>query len=200
MNTPSISELNRILGNIDIYMLDQLLKGRFDPSKKILDAGCGEGRNAAYFIQNNYPYFAFDKHPSAIQLARMIAHQLNPTFDIHRFQQGDLAEIPFHDNCFDYLICTAVLHFAQNERQFFQWADELYRVSKNNAIWIVRMAACEREEDTNQISNGTFSFLLDQELLKKMFDRYQAHLIEPYKSVRVEDKRLMASLVIEVRK
>ncbi|WP_332912670.1 hypothetical protein [Algoriphagus boritolerans] len=45
-----VTELNQLLGNVDIYLLDQILKGRFSKEMKILDAGCGEGRNAVYFI------------------------------------------------------------------------------------------------------------------------------------------------------
>jgi len=35
--------LQQLYGNIDIYLFDQLLKGRFDTCHKILDAGCGGG-------------------------------------------------------------------------------------------------------------------------------------------------------------
>ena len=52
-----INELNRLLGNVDIYLLDQILKGRFTKEMKILDAGCGEGRNTAYFVNQGYQIF-----------------------------------------------------------------------------------------------------------------------------------------------
>ncbi len=37
------NNLQQLYGNIDIYLFDQLLKGRFDGSNKVLDAGCGGG-------------------------------------------------------------------------------------------------------------------------------------------------------------
>ncbi len=37
-----INELNKLLGNIDLYLLDQILKGRFTKELMILDAGCGD--------------------------------------------------------------------------------------------------------------------------------------------------------------
>jgi hypothetical protein len=49
-----IKELNQLLGNIDIYLLDQILKARFEKHCKILDAGCGEGRNLIFFVRNEY--------------------------------------------------------------------------------------------------------------------------------------------------
>ena len=54
MKKASIKELNHLLGNIDIYLLDQILKDRFKKSFKILDAGCGEGRNLIYFVRNGF--------------------------------------------------------------------------------------------------------------------------------------------------
>ena len=41
-------------GDIDIYLFDQLLKGRLDASMSLLDAGCGGGRNLYYFLRNGY--------------------------------------------------------------------------------------------------------------------------------------------------
>ena len=46
-----VSELQARFGQIDIYLFDQLLKGRIAPGMRILDAGCGRGRNLVYFLQ-----------------------------------------------------------------------------------------------------------------------------------------------------
>ena len=37
--------LRNELGDIDIYLLDQILRGRIGPGDRVLDAGCGSGRN-----------------------------------------------------------------------------------------------------------------------------------------------------------
>ena len=66
-----INSLNRLLGNIDIYLLDQILKGRFTKEMKILDAGCGEGRNTVYFLHEGYQIFGADSNPIAIQIYPM---------------------------------------------------------------------------------------------------------------------------------
>ena len=36
-------ELRAAFGEIDIYLFDQLLRGRFDRRPRVLDAGCGDG-------------------------------------------------------------------------------------------------------------------------------------------------------------
>ena len=43
-------------GEIDIYVFDQLLKGRFDSARRVLDAGCGEGRNLHYLLAAGCDY------------------------------------------------------------------------------------------------------------------------------------------------
>src|SRR5436305_15128264 len=39
------------LGEIDIYLFDQVLRNRIRPGMAILDAGCGRGRNLVYFLR-----------------------------------------------------------------------------------------------------------------------------------------------------
>lgn len=134
-----INELNALLGNVDNYLLDQLLKGRFTKDMKLLDAGCGEGRNTSYFIQKGYQIFGIDRNELAIQYCRFHAKSLAPGFDTHRFQVGRLEEIPFHDQAYDGVLCSAVLHFAVNVDNFWEMIGELYRVLKPGGIFWFRM-------------------------------------------------------------
>jgi SAM-dependent methyltransferase len=53
--------LQELFGNIDIYLFDQLLKGRFFSGMRVLDAGCGTGRNLVYFLRNGYQVFGVDQ-------------------------------------------------------------------------------------------------------------------------------------------
>ncbi|MEJ2005165.1 MAG: methyltransferase domain-containing protein, partial [Cyclobacteriaceae bacterium] len=55
------SDLNALLGNIDVYLLDQILKGRFEKSRRILDAGCGEGRNSRYLASQGKEIYFLDR-------------------------------------------------------------------------------------------------------------------------------------------
>jgi SAM-dependent methyltransferase len=134
-----ITELNRLLGNVDIYLLDQILKGRFGKEMKILDAGCGEGRNTVYFVNKGYQIFGIDPNETAIQYCRYQARSLNPDFDLHRFLVGRLEEIPFHAGAFDAVICSAVLHFADSEEHFQAMVSEIHRILKPGGIFWFRM-------------------------------------------------------------
>ena len=42
--------LQEQFGPIDIYLFDQLLRGRIVPGMRIFDAGCGSGRNLVYLL------------------------------------------------------------------------------------------------------------------------------------------------------
>ena len=55
-----LSDLERQFGQIDIYLFDQLLRGRIRPGMRVLDAACGGGRNLVYLLQSGFEVFATD--------------------------------------------------------------------------------------------------------------------------------------------
>lgn len=199
------AELNRLLGNVDIYLLDQILKERFTKSMKILDAGCGEGRNAVYFINQGYQIFGIDPNETAIQYCRFRAKSLNPDFDIHRFRVGKLEEIPFHAGAFDAVICSAVLHFADNVDNFWKMVLEISRVLKPGGIFWFRMTtgfggvlaeSIPLEGGKFLLPDGSTRFLLTQALMDKLEKMDFRHLENP-KSVLVHGQRAMGVFVME---
>lgn len=200
-----IAELNRLLGNIDIYLLDQILKGRFTPDMKILDAGCGEGRNAVYFINSGYQVFGIDENELAIQYIRYLSKSLKPDYDAHRFQAGKLEEIPFHTSAFDAVICSAVLHFAADETNFWQMMDEMLRVLKPGGILWFRMTTAlgGMKEESRELGGGKYllpdgsdRFLMTQEHVDKLQEKGLRFLEVP-KSVLVHGQRTMGVFVFE---
>ena len=62
-------------GNIDIYLFDQIQKGRFNPGMKILDAGCGSGRNLIYFMREGYTFYGVDNIPFALTEIKKVVAQ-----------------------------------------------------------------------------------------------------------------------------
>ncbi len=200
-----IAELNRLLGNIDIYLLDQILKGRFTPDMKILDAGCGEGRNAVYFINSGYQVFGIDENELAVQYIRYLSKSLKPDYDAHRFQVGKLEEIPFHTLAFDAVICSAVLHFAADETNFWQMMNEILRVLKPGGILWFRMTTAfgGMKEESRELGGGKYllpdgseRFLLTQEHVDKLLEKGLRFLESP-KSVLVHGQRTMGVFVFE---
>ena len=58
--------LDEQFGPIDIYLFDQILRGRIAPGERIVDAGCGIGRNLVYLLREGYEVYGADADPDAI--------------------------------------------------------------------------------------------------------------------------------------
>ena len=115
-----LSSINQYFGNVDIYLLDQILKNKFQPGMKVLDAGCGEGRNLIYFLNSGFDVYGVDTSIAAVKALRFIAGSIRP--DLHRdqFQEGDIENLSYSDHSFDLIIASAVLHFARNDGHFYK--------------------------------------------------------------------------------
>tara|TARA_R110001632_G_scaffold194733_3_gene316202 strand:- start:10880 stop:11467 length:588 start_codon:yes stop_codon:yes gene_type:complete len=193
----SISNIFEELGNMDIYLLDQLMKGRYHPDDNILDAGCGEGRNLKWFYANNFKISGIDTDKERLKHAKFLYPK-----SATNFQVGNLDALPFGENAFNHVICSAVLHFAQSESHFFTMFSELIRVLKPKGTLLIRMASnigldgntpYLKESKTNRMG----SYYLTRESISKLKNNYNFEFIEPIKTTNVEDKRAMTTLVIQ---
>ncbi|WP_162343375.1 class I SAM-dependent methyltransferase [Cyclobacterium salsum] len=204
-----IRALNQLLGNIDIYLLDQLLKERFNKEMLILDAGCGEGRNTHYFIRSGYQILGVDSNPIAIQMARVTAKTLDPTFDPLRFLVAPVEDLPFHGGAFDVLISSAVMHFADDRTHFEAMLQEQMRVLKKGGLFWLRTCtdaggcfslASGNEERRQALPDGTERFVFTEKLMKEAMRKYGLTLLEPAKSVLVHGKRAMGVYLFQKEK
>ena len=204
MNKASIKDLNYLLGNIDIYLLDQVLKGLFKPHFKILDAGCGEGRNLVYFVRNGYQVYGIDKNEDSIQMLKHLINTNNKEYLRGRFIVGNVSEMPYKSHEFDAIISSAVLHFAENKDHFLEMLREMVRVLKPGGILFARMATdVGMKEEIKPIGDGKYflpdgsvRFLLTKELLKEIMSLFKLEFIEAFKTVVVDQKRSMSTLVL----
>lgn len=199
------SDLNKQLGNIDLYLLDQVLKGRYDRSMKILDAGCGEGRNMVYFLRKGYEVYGVDNNPAAIQMLQFVSGSLSKGYDTSRFIVSTIETIPFEQKFFDAIICSAVLHFAKNEKHFDQMFSKLFNVLKSGGSLFIRMTSdigledkvVRLGENQYQLPDGSIRYLLKRDKINKLISQYNLSLLEPVKTVNVDDKRCMTNLMMK---
>jgi SAM-dependent methyltransferase len=198
--------LNQLLGNIDLYLLDQVLKGRFTPDMRILDVGCGEGRNLVYFIRQGMEVWGIDRNPEALKLLRMYGKSLHPDFDPEKIIEDDATDISLPPASFDGIISSAVLHFAESHAHFGQMFAELTRLLRPGGILFVRMAMLEgieaeaealNREGRYLLPDGSERYLLSYTLLSELCERHQLHLLEPLKYVVVHQARSMGSFVLQ---
>jgi tellurite methyltransferase len=193
-----------LFGGIDIYLFDQILKNRFTDQMTILDAGCGAGRNLVYFLRSGCQIFGVDQKSEAVQYVRELARALSPTLPAENFQVAKVEDMPFSDEYFDALISSAVLHFANDERQFNAMLEEMWRVLKVEGLLFVRLASSIGIEDKIKpienrrclLPDGSERFLVDEEMLLEMTHRLGGALIEPIKTTNVQNLRCMTTWVV----
>ncbi len=196
--------VNELFGEIDIYLFDQILKNRFSPEMKILDAGCGGGRNLIYFLRNNFQVFGVDCKPDAIEYVRGLAQMLAPENSPENFQVSLIEKMPFADETFDWVLSNAVLHFAENERQFDEMLSEMWRVLKPSGMLFVRLASTigiedkvEKIAERRYLSpDGGERFLVDEEMLMAATEKLGGVFIEPIKTTNVQNLRCMTTWII----
>ena len=195
---------SEIFGDIDIYLFDQILKNRFTPAMKILDAGCGGGRNLHYFLRSNFPVFGIDQNPEAIDYVRHLARTLAPEIPAENFQIADIEKMPFPDGKFDLIISNAVLHFADDEPHFDRMLREMWRVLKPSGMLFARLASTISIADKVEkiaerrylLPDGSERFLVDEEMLISATEKLGGTFIEPIKTTNVQNLRAMTTWVI----
>ena len=196
--------VGELFGNIDIYLFDQIQKGRFSREMRILDAGAGGGRNLVYFLRCGFDVYAVDQNAEAVERLKYISKILAPDLPTENFRVSAVEEMPFPDNYFDWIISNAVLHFAENETQFNQMFAEMWRVLKPNGTLFARLASSigienliiPTENGRYLLPDGSERFLVDEQFLMKTFKNLSADLLEPLKTTNVQNLRCMTTLVL----
>ncbi len=199
---PPPIDLSQWFGNIDIYLFDQFLKGRFHPDMKVLDAGCGYGRNLIYFMRAGYNVYGLDQSAEAVSHVQELAKDLSELPAEH-FKVADLTIIPFDDGFFDLVVSSAVLHFAKDETHFNTMLNELIRVIKPGGLFFARLASNIGIESKVQplggrryhLPDGSDRFLVDEAMLIQLQVKLGLDQIEPIKTSNVQNQRCMTTWV-----
>ncbi|MCP4147882.1 MAG: class I SAM-dependent methyltransferase [bacterium] len=196
--------LNEQFGHIDIYLFDQILKGRFDGCKRVLDAGCGTGRNLVFFFRQGLDVYGVDRDAGAIKGVKERAAQLAPHLPPDNFQIASLEALSFSDHYFDAIVCNAVFHFAEDENHFSRMLDELWRVLKPGGFLFTRLAsaigieslvppALPKEHRRFMLPDGSERFLVDEKMLTGAAERLCAETPAPIKTTIVGNLRCMTT-------
>ena len=193
-------KLSDQFGQIDIYLFDQLLRGRIAPGMRILDAGCGFGRNLVYFLREGYEVYGVDSNPDAIAAVRRLA----PGLPAGHFHLESIEEISFPDAFADVVLSSAVLHLARDDDQFASMLRGTWRVLKPGGLLFCRLASSIGiESKIKQISgrryllpDGSERYLVDEELLLRLTAEWGGRLADPLKTTVVQDQRSMTTWTV----
>jgi len=195
-------EVNKELGNIDIYWLDFILKGYLRDGAKILDVGCGEGRNLIYCMKNGHDIFGIDKNEQAIYFIKLLARQFDVSDIEARFKLMDATKLIFPNKSFDVVLSSAVFHFAENALDFDTMWSEAARILKPGGSLVVRamtthfLSEAEQKVPNAELftdKSGHSYYLLNDKFIDSISQKYGLEWIEPFKYVQVGNKRSMAT-------
>ncbi len=197
-------DLQEWFGGIDIYLFDQLLKGRLVPGMRVLDAGCGSGRNLVYFLKSGYEVFAVDESDQTIGQIRQLAARLAPHLPPENFRADPVERMRFEKTEFDVVLSSAVLHFARDEQHWRMMVDEMWRVLKPGGIFFARLASTVGMEEQvgliegrrYRLPDGSDRLLVDAEMLHSISTELGGRFLEPLKTTVVENMRAMTTWVL----
>lgn len=208
--------LQEQFGAIDIYLFDQLLRGRITRADRIADAGCGFGRNLVHFLREGFDVFGVDADADAIAATRALAAQLAPQLPADRFHVARLDQAPWPDGFATVVISSAVLHFACDDAAFEVMLRGSWRLLAPGGLFFCRLAstigmesrvartpgALRGTQDSGRLDrrfrlpDGTDRYLVDEACLVDWTRTLGGKLLDPLKTTVVQDQRAMTTWVV----
>ncbi len=193
-------------GQIDIYVFDQILRGNITHEMRVLDAGCGYGRNLVHLLREGCEVFALDADADGVDHVRKLAESLETGLPAGNFQVGSIEHMPFADNFADVVICNSVLHFARDDEHFRAMLAELWRVLRPGGMLFCRLGSRIGMDfepvggNRFVVGDGSEWFLVDEEMLLRLTEEMNAVLVDPLKTTIVQDYRCMTTWVLRKRR
>jgi len=198
-----MSGLQEQFGPIDIYLFDQLLRGRITTGMRVLDAGCGSGRNLVFLMRERFEVWGMDVNAEAIARLRQLAARLAPTLGASRFQVGPVESMPHADGSMDAVISSAVLHFARDDAHWRAMVHEMWRVLAPGGILFARLATSVGQPGLVPLGSGRYRlpdgsarYLVDHPRLIETTRALGGELLDPVRSSVVDGLRSMGTWVV----
>jgi len=199
--------LQEQFGQIDIYLFDQILRGNISPAMRVVDAGCGGGRNIQYLLREGCAVFGVDVSAEAVAAVRKMAGELSPGLPAENFQVAGVEAMPFADEFADVVVCHSVLHFAQDESQLVAMVRGLWRVLRPGGMLFCRLASTIGAVEGMafepvggrrfRMSHGAEWLLVDETLLMELTRSLGGELLDPLKTTVVQGQRCMTTWVVK---
>jgi SAM-dependent methyltransferase len=189
-------------GQIDIYLFDQILRGNIAPGMRVLDAGCGSGRNQVYLLRERYEIFALDANPNAVEHVRQLSRSLMTGLPAENFHVVPIERMPFEDEFADVVICNSVLHFARDHEHFRRMLAELWRVLKPGGMLFCRLGSNIGMDfeplggNRFVVGDGSEWFLVNEKMLLGLTEDMNGTLVDPLKTTVVQNSRCMTTWVV----
>lgn len=202
-----MQDLHEHFGAIDIYLFDQLLRGRIAAGMRVLDMGCGAGRNLVYLMRSGYEVHGVDSDPVAIQVVRQLASMVAPHLAADNFRVEEIERTSHPDAVADVVVSSAVLHFARDDAHFQGMLEGSWRVLAPGGLFFCRLASSigmERQATKvdgrrHRLPDGSERYLVDAEQLLSLTRSLGGDLLDPLKTTVVHNQRSMTTWVVRKR-
>lgn len=201
--TQPADRLREQFGDIDVYLFDQLLRGRITEGMRVLDAGCGAGRNLVFLMRDGFDIQGVDENAEAIARVRQLAARLAPHLAPDRFRVERVEALSLGSHSADLVISSAVLHFARDDAHWTAMVDEMWRVLAPRGILFARLATSVGQSELQPLGNrryrlpdGSERYLVDHEMLHAATRRLGGSLVDPLRSTVVDGLRSMGTWII----
>lgn len=200
----NLREILDWLGRTDVYLLDQVMRGRLAPPMRVLDAGCGDGRNLLLLARAGFDVWATDASADGIARLRAAAAAAGAPIPDERLRVGAVETMEDPDRSFDAVLCIAVLHFARDREHFDAMVASLFRVLAPGGVLFARLATTITAEGQttplgggrHRLGDGSERFLVGAEDLRDLTKRHGGELLDPIKTVNVDGQRAMTTWVV----
>lgn len=186
---------------MDLFLMDLILKGHIHQDMRVLDIGCGEGRNGIYFLREGMEYHGWDRDASKVKLLEYLASELegaNGRFRVGDFIEGkDLMEA-------DLIICSRVLHFATSESHLFEMWGALTDLLKQGGLLYVSMDSMvntnigvAQKAGMHQFPDSKVRFVLTSALYQEMKKGFEE--IEPLRTLVHHEQHAQSFMILRKR-
>ena len=142
--------------------------------------------------------------PSAVDGLRRAVGETRPDLPAENFRAETLEDHSFPDASFDAALCIAVLHFAANPDAFDAMLRGVWRALKPGGILFCRLCSSIGVEShvaptangRYRLGDGSERYLVDLSMLLEYGETLGGALVEPIKSVNVENQRCMTTWIL----
>ncbi len=200
-----MNDLESQFGQIDIYLFDQILRGRIRPDMRVFDSGCGHGRNLIYLLRSGCEVFAADADAASVERVQHLATVLAPALPSTNFRVEPVEHSTFPDAFANVVLSSAVLHFARDDEQFLSMVHEMWRLLKPKGMLWARLASTIGIEGRvrpirgrwSLLPDGSERYLVDEPMLVELTRALGGRLLDPIKTTVVQDQRSMTTWTLQ---
>ncbi len=163
---------------------------------RILDAGCGDGRKAAYLAGHGFKVVGVDPSPTAIAHAEKLSKL--------EFRLGSVTKLPFHSRTFDAILAFAVYHclsaaerkrFAKEARRVLKDRGVLYLLTLSSRDGTVNRTTTAENRTYRQSSGITLHLSTEAELRADFKDFRSLRLMHTQRELRGRNNAIFVAVL-----